>query len=269
MTQPQVRYLICTTPRSGSSYLCDLISQTEQLGMRPMERQRYERLKPLTAEGWGVDTRGREPLELLEQAFAESATSNGVAGFKVMWHQLRQSLRVDEPGSDVLALERQVCRQTRFIWLRRRSQERQAISLIKAIQSDVWRHGAVHKRGGAWVYDFPGIASRSRGLRRQDASWQAFFERNAVDPLVLYYEDYLQDVAGTLVRISERLGVELSAPVSAASSYQPQSDAINEEWFERYERDSRSVLRSCLAVCGAVVSPRWWASSWRRMRLGR
>src|SRR5690606_26628754 len=118
-------------------------------------------------------------------------TANGVQGFKVMWSHMRPTLeasaRYGAPGTD---LERRLARSTRFVWLRRRDLQRQAISLTKALQSGAWRSRSAQEARCRYVYDFPGIAWRISELRKQEAQWQAFFERSSSEPLIVYYEDY-------------------------------------------------------------------------------
>jgi LPS sulfotransferase NodH len=70
--------------------------------------------------------------------------------FKVMWPQVRRTLEVSARRSlsgkvNFTELERRLAGNTRFVWLRRRDQEQQAISLNKAIQSNGWSS----KQGGS------------------------------------------------------------------------------------------------------------------------
>ena len=68
------RYLICTVPRSGSTYLCDLIARTGVLGMCPYESRRFEYiLRYFRTDFRGVDWTRTGVHELFDAAFAESA----------------------------------------------------------------------------------------------------------------------------------------------------------------------------------------------------
>jgi trehalose 2-sulfotransferase len=272
MREMQVRYMICTVPRSGSNYLCDSISQTEQLGMRALGHRRYERLKPLVADNFqGVNWTENDPLHLLESAFEQSVTANGVMGFKVMWSHLRRTLEVSARRArqgqvKIKDLEKRLAENTRFIWLRRRDQERQAISLTKAIQSNAWRSSDDQVFQGQYVYDFPGIAWRLGEIRRQETAWQTFFERYSSEPLTLYYEDYLTDLEGTIRRIGDWLGVPCEYAVQGDGEYQRQSSSLNEEWLRRYRQDASGMMRSAGAIAAAGASRDWWASFLQRLR---
>lgn len=240
--------------------------------MRAMSRRRYERLKSLAMENFQrVNWTEKDPLHLLESAFAKSATANGVMGFKVMWSHLRRTLEVSaRRGSDgnvtIADLEKRLAENTRFIWLRRRDRERQAISLTKAMQSNAWRSSDEQEFQGQYVYDFPGIAWRLNEIRSQEAAWQAFFERHSSEALTLYYEDYLTDLEGTVRRIGDWLGVSCEYAVQGSSEYQRQSSSLNDEWLRRYRRDSSGMMRAAGAIAAAGASKDWWASYLHRLR---
>lgn len=73
----QASYVICTTPRSGSNFLCEVLQSTEVAG-RPDE---YFRDPPADHEHWTVPEY-RAYVERIQQA---GATPNGVFGIKLMW----------------------------------------------------------------------------------------------------------------------------------------------------------------------------------------
>lgn len=262
-----LRYLVCTTPRSGSTYLCHLLGRTGALGMQPYDERRFEYCKRFVQQG-GPSARDGRLVTVFEDAFVESATPNGVAGFKVMWEHLdRVIAALAHSGAGSRAeLERRLASETRFIRLRRRDELSQAVSWNRALQSDGWHYLAEQKFEGRYVYDFPGIALGIRRVRRAERAWRRFFERAGVEPLTLYYEDYLEDVPGAVQRIAAYLGVELAAPVDASpGTLRIQRDERNAEWARRYREDARTPLRAALAVLRAVGS-REWRESYRTRR---
>jgi LPS sulfotransferase NodH len=240
--------------------------------MSPFGHRRYERLKPYADERFrGVNWAQPDVMHLLESSFAGSATDNGVMGFKVMWGHL--SLTLHKSARHAMSgkyrvhdLERRLGENTRFVWLQRRDRERQAISLTKALQSGVWRSSREREFRGRYVYDFPGIAWRISDLRRQDAQWRAFFDRHSIDPLVLYFEDCLTDLDGTIRRIAEWLEVPGDFVVQGTDEFKRQGGTLNEEWLQRYRRDARSPAHAVLALARAGTSKEWWASYLGRLR---
>lgn len=269
---PRVRYLVCTTPRSGSTYLCHVLSRTGRLGMQPYEPRRFEYWKRHVESGFaGIDWRTASVDSLLEDAWQASATPNGVAGFKLMASQLdlvvRTALRRGAGGRTREEVERRLAATTRFLWLRRRDELRQAISWNRALQTDGWYYLAEQQFEGPLVYDFPGIALARRRVRRSDEGWRRFFARTRVEPLTLHYEDYLGDVPGAVSRIAEFLGVELAGPVDvSAGTLRRQSDRTNVEWSARFERDASTPWRAAGALLRALASREWRDSYRRRSR---
>ena len=268
------RYLICTVPRSGSTYLCHLLARTGTLGMRPYEPRRFEYiLRYFRTDFRGVDWSQSGATQLFDSAFAESATPNGVMGFKVMWEHFDQvidkALR-SGPHCGMLRLdiEREIAATTQFVWLRRRNQIRQAISWTKALQSNGWHIESQMAYEGTYVYDFLGISIARWRIRRAEEGWSGFFERCGVRPLILYYEDYLSDLPEAMDAIAKLLGLPAPEPIDPESTLlQIQADSINDDWEGCYRVDSNGALASLRAVAGAFGSRGWWAAYRRRIRL--
>ena len=167
--KPQVSYLVCATPRSGSTLVCKALTQTGVAG-RPEEY--FEALRhsgqPRRPEEYfiGVDDpsiiehlreRGaarefpaRSPLwgrttydRYLEWAMEEGTTPNGVFGAKLMWGYFRdfESLIRNIPEYRDVALADllpTVFPNLRYVRVVRASKVRQAVSLWKAIQTQTW-----------------------------------------------------------------------------------------------------------------------------------
>ena len=265
------RYLICTVPRSGSTYLCDLISRTGILGMRPYEPPR--RFEYVLRHFRDADRGPTGVHEFLGAAFAESASPNGVGGFKVMWQHFDRL--IDEAlrdgahrGLRRIDVEGQIAATTRFVWLRRRNRVRQAISWTKALQSDGWHMESQRAYRGAYTYDFPGICLARWRIHRAETGWSDFFRRCDARPLVLYYEDCLSDLPEAIGSIAWFLGVPPPDEVPAASSsLEVQADAVNDEWEHRFRVDSAGVAASLAAVARALGSKAWWSGYRRRIAL--
>lgn len=265
------RYLVCSVPRSGSTYFCHLLGSTGSLGMQPYDRRRYEHILRYFRDGFeGVDWSSTGVAELFDAAFAASATPNGAMGFKVMWEHfdriLDEGRRLGrDRGMSRLEAEKRIAGETKFVWLRRRNEVRQAVSWNKALQSNGWNIEAQQEYRGRYVYDFPGIALARRRIRRAETAWERFFERCGVEPLVLYYEDYLADIPAALRAVAELLGLPPPANIAAESRLlQVQSDALSEEWEQRFRRDSRGLLSSARALAAAIGSRAWLESYLRR-----
>lgn len=273
MSETPQRYLVCTVPRSGSTYFCHLLSSTQLWGMQPYEPRRFEYILRYFRTGFeGVDWSSAGLAELFAAAFAASSTSNGVQGFKVMWEHFDRIIDVSRRrGADKAKsraeLEKQLAAGVRFVWLRRRNQVRQAISWNRALQSNGWNIETQRAFQGRPVYDFPGIGLAQRRIRRAESAWQSYFNRCGVEPLIVYYEDYLEDIPAAMASLGRRLGLPPTSRVETETKLlDVQSDRTTDEWESRYRRDSSSALAAIRAYAAALASSEWRAAYRRRIR---
>jgi LPS sulfotransferase NodH len=170
MTPAHTSYLICSTPRTGSSLLCDALAGTGVAG-RPEEyfqfraRTGFPRRPQEYFEGAGdpeiFDILGpRTRVEDVEARYDPSrferyeqylawaveagTTSNGVFGAKVMWGYFNgfvTGLRWALPGRQRLPvpeLVQSVFPNLTYITVSRRDKVRQAVSLWRALQTWSW-----------------------------------------------------------------------------------------------------------------------------------
>jgi trehalose 2-sulfotransferase len=170
VTSPERSYLVCATPRSGSTLVCQALKETGVAG-RPEEY--FEALvqtgRPRRPEQYfiGVDDQSirdhldqlgrsddlppRSPLwsrsaydRYLEWVFDVGTTPNGVFGAKLMWGYFGDfvSLLRNIPAYRDVALADllpTVFPNLSFIRVVRANKVRQAISLWKAVQTASWR----------------------------------------------------------------------------------------------------------------------------------
>ena len=259
--RPRLAYLLCATPRSGSTLLCDLLQATGIAG-RPDEY--FEDLRgtgrPRQPREYfeGVDDpavldllpRSEPPVgagvpfpERLGTVVREATTPNGVFGAKVMWgyHDDLQERLAQLPALGALdgaaRLER-VLGDVRYVHIRRRDVVAQAVSLWRAVQTRTWRADEDGPAGEP-RYSFAGVDHLVRMLRSHDRRWRRWFTARAITPLELRYEDIAADPRAAVLRTLEHVGIvsELTAPVPAPR-LRRQADDVSREWAERYRREA-------------------------------
>jgi LPS sulfotransferase NodH len=167
---PQRSYLVCATPRSGSTLVCHALAETGVAG-RPEEY--FEALRhsgrPRRPEEYfvgvedpsirdhlgeraiGSDPAPRSPLwsraaydRYLEWAFETGTTQNGIFGAKLMWGYFGDFVSLlrnipayrDVPLAELLP---EVFPDLTFVRVVRANKVRQAVSLWKAVQTATWR----------------------------------------------------------------------------------------------------------------------------------
>ncbi|MEU5941446.1 Stf0 family sulfotransferase [Micromonospora sp. NPDC047548] len=240
-------YLVCATPRTGSSLLLGLLASTGVAG-RP---QAYFRApdEPLWAERWGI---ARSPdgsvdyRDYLAAAQAAGRTGNGVFGAKLMWGTLDElvdrltTVHPDLAGADRGLLERAFGR-TRFVYLHRDDVVAQAVSWLRAEQTGTWYvggDGEISGRGGggggAPTFDADGIQRLVEVIGRHDAAWRTWFAASGVRPYVVSYEELDADMVGVTHAVLDFLGLALPDGAAVVARHQRQADDVNREWIRRY-----------------------------------
>lgn len=242
MSVPPVSYLICASPRSGSSVLCDALAATELAG-QPREYFQPEAV-PKWRESLALPAT-TPPREYLATLRREKSTPNGVFGAKIMRSHfdgwlvgLREGGGRAVPAPDLLA---EHLPGLRFVWMRRRDLVRQGISLLRATQTDLWhtrnpgREAKMEPR-----YDFKELDAKVRLLRRQDDEWRIFFAGANLVPIEIVYEEFDADTGGCIRSLLGSLGIEV--PIESELFRRPlalsrQGDALNDEWAARYRTE--------------------------------
>jgi trehalose 2-sulfotransferase len=262
-------YVVCATPRSGSTLLCELLKSTGVAG-RPEEyfEATFETGLPphpgdylagLPRTGAGIrddSTPPRAPeyssLEglasyqsHLERSFRLGTTDNGVFAAKLMWRNL-PDLRAHAaqlPGFQGLELPdllKKVLRDPRYVWVSRRDKSRQAVSLWRALQTRTWRleHPLEDDPPRELLYSFDGIDHLVSSLTSEDRAWGDYFKAHSIEAINVSYEDDLErDRTGTVTRLLDQLGISRPADWRAPEVMHRQADALNEEWLASYHRE--------------------------------
>ncbi len=272
---PKRAYVVCSTQRSGSTFLCRLLASTGVAG-NPQEyfEARAETGSPphpgyflagLPRTGVGIRDDGRptdapEYSDLrtvdgweahLERTFRLGTTGNDVFAVKLMWNQLpdmeQHAAAVPEfaglTGSDLLD---GLFGHPTYVWVRRRDKVRQAISLWRALQTRTWRaeHPAAGDDNPRLSYSFEGIEHLRRRLSADDEAWERFFLHSLIAPLELVYEDDVSpQPARAVARVLAHIGIEPPPGWTPDAGMAQQSDELNEEWFAAYHRDATASLR--------------------------
>lgn len=246
MPQPS-SYLVCATHRSGSNLLCMGLWHSDLAG-RPQEFLSPTRGQPLATEHGLTDPQASYS-GYLRDAVAQRQTPNGVFGSKVMWKHLAhlvQSLRADPaytgPATDDPWPHLQaVLPAPRCLWMRRRNTVRQAISLVKAKQTNIYNTMQLDEKAPAAdpVYDFAAIDKERRRFALEDQLWLQFFQAHQIPYHELFYEDFAQAYEATIAGLLDWLEIARPDPLNLRRpDYQPQSDTTNADWESRYRAET-------------------------------
>lgn len=269
VTKPETSYVIAASPRSGSNLLCEALwlagagRPDEYFLYWYMSARDPEGLKNDFAKPWLVP-----PAEYVEKVLEKGTTPNGVFGVKIMgdcFQIVIDNLRTIPRYRDLAppAMLEAVFPNLRYVYMSRQDKARQAVSLAKAIQSRKWieLHSRVfdEKRDHLWgfdriqhytakvgdarlAYDFDQIALLHEQVVRQDEGWETYFDESGIEPFRVVYEEYVQAYERTARDLVKFLGVAASeeSTVFEKRAMRQQSDAVNEEWTQRYKEELES-----------------------------
>jgi LPS sulfotransferase NodH len=226
-------YLLCGTPRTGSTLLCSLLASTGVLG-RPESYFRGPD-EPAWAARFGLAVRGgraRDYHAFVEAVREAGTTGNGVFGARVMWGSLERVVEglgqaPGQPDRDVLE---GAFGPLTFIHLRREDVAAQAVSWSRAEQTGYWQSGDVARHEPR--EDLAQMQWLHATIRRHNAAWQAWFDAQGVEPHRLTYEGLVSDPHEAVVAFAARLGVELPGDWRARSPHRRQADELNRAWTD-------------------------------------
>jgi len=237
--QPRTSYLVCGTPRSGSSLLCEALINTGIAG-QPEEEYFLPRNELVWQERWGTSTYA----EYLASAIKQCTTLNEVFGAKMMWgyfdnfvSKVRRLPTYNDKALSVNDLMQSVFPNLHYIWIKRSDKVRQAVSHAKAIQTDVWKMVTETEPllTTKPAFSFKQIDFMVQHLEAQEAAWQNYFAVNGIQPFIVVYEDFVLRYEATAVQILKYLDIPEAERVEfAPRRMRKQADEESEIWVQRY-----------------------------------
>jgi trehalose 2-sulfotransferase len=240
-------YFVCATPRTGSSLLLGLLDSTGVCG----HPQAYFRApdEPLWADRWQLPRTaegGYDYADYVHAARAAGSTSNGVFGAKLMWGTLDEvvdklkAVHPDLADDDVALLNRTFGR-TRFIYLRRDDALAQAVSWLRAEQTNTWFTGGNGEISGNGantqnpVFDAAAIRRFMDMIEEHNTAWEAWFTSRGIQPHRVSYEDLDKDMVTTTHGILTFLGVYAPETPVIKARHRRQADELNRRWIRQYQ----------------------------------
>lgn len=248
-SSPFQSYIICTTPRSGSTLLCGLLAATGRAG-NPDSHFHTPSL-----DGWLADydlTRktfasDHEAAAAVFAAAVKEGEAGGVFGLRMQRPSLaffmEQAAALFPDAQTDADRIRAAFGETLYIYLRRRDKLAQAISMVKAEQTGLWHKaadGAELERlapPGPPTYDAGRIGEKVDTLTALDAEWPVWFARERIAPLSLTYEDLSKDPQGALAEVLTALGLDPALAETVETPTARLSDAISREWADRFRAE--------------------------------
>lgn len=239
-------YILCATPRSGTTWLCAMLTASGVAG-RPRSWFRAASRADYAAR-FGVSP---GDFAGFLDAVRLSGTQGGRFGLRLMAETrgaLLAELRAPYGPLPDTALMDRAFGPVRYIHLSRQDTVAQAISRLRAEQSGLWHRwengGEVlaPQRPGGEVYDGPALADHLLRLRDWEAGWQDWFAANRITPLRLRYEDLAATPQASLAQVLAFIGADPAIAVDVAVSNRKLADARSAEWAARFRAENPGLV---------------------------
>lgn len=203
--------------------------------------------------------------EITGRAQAEGRTFSS----KLHWLQINQlvdALRVIHP--DLAAAQKTAPELidaswpgARYLYLTRRDKGRQAISLFRALRTDVWWERAGEPEPAEWkraepepIPDYLVIRWLEDDLAWQDSQWRHYFEVFGLPVFTIVYEELCTEPGPIVRAVLDWLGLEATANLEGPSRLRRQAGAATETALVDYLQ-----IRDSLPPC-----PPGWTWSFER-----
>lgn len=244
-------YIICATPRTGSTLLCDLLASTGKTGSP--DSFFSGRFMPSWADQWGVtpaDVLGepRFSKAYLMAAIEAGKGASSMFGLRLMRDSVDElDALIDRVYPGFLAgkvRHEKAFGTVRYIHLFRGDKLAQAVSLVKAEQTGLWHvapdGSEIERMGppGEPAYDFDRLHREIEKLESDDLAWSSWFSAQGISPLRINYEDLSTDPASALMRICGDLGVAAPDRANIRPGVAKLADAVSRQWLDQYRHDA-------------------------------
>ena len=223
-------YIVASSYRSGSQYLCWRLWQTGVLGAPSEVLNPTSELRVLTNR-----FKASSPSDYMTKLLGRRTTRNGVFGMKAHFHHFETFLKDYPRLLEVLA-------PVSYIYISRQDRVAQAVSMAKALQTNMWTSRMEEEQKPALRYDRDMITKCLADVEQQDLTWREWFRAHAVEPFEVTYDQLTSDPTRVVGRIVALMGVQHDDPEPVnVPPAKKQGDETNEEWISRYERESMAL----------------------------
>lgn len=230
------RYMICSTPRSGSTLLGRLMTGTGRLGHPKEYLNKDVHLPRFVQEHGLLGRKGQLDLRRYFDALAtHTASDNGVFGLKAHFTQLSAFFSAPPLRRFLDGMQ--------FIWITREDIVAQAVSFHIAMVTKQW---SAEQRARAPVppYQAQKIEEYLNNILTQNAMWAKFFHLNGIASIPVSYEALVAEPEAVIRRVAGAMGVTVSdVPGLGETGLARQGTAVNDEYCARFRADSAFTFR--------------------------
>ena len=255
VTQAKTQLVIFSTPRSGSTFLCDLLYRHSIC--LPHEYFQPSQYLPILANRWRCIDDGRiDKAAYVEHLLRRRTSRSGCFGLNLHGDHLSVYTKFEHLFPEL---------DTTYIHLIRKDLLAQSVSYEIATQTQQWT--------SAWPertvanYSFRNIKCKMETLQQQNALIHAFVTSRELQCVTVFYEDLVADPARVLSSVIPGF---LPGSADSEPSVQRQYKSRNKDWTTRFAhefiahsagREPSTTPRKRVTSLARVS--RWYRRLWR------
>ncbi len=224
--------IVCSTPRSGSNLLCDLLRQNG-IGV-PHEYFHTAEHLPILARRFRLisDSGALNFSEYVETLLRHRTTPSGWFALKIHYGQLSW-LNQYTSLMDIFPT-------AKYLYIYRKDLLAQAVSMTLAEQTQQWHHKQVPIKSPE--YNFHRIDRNLRSLEKANSDWKRWMTEHGIEPCQVIYEDLIDNPGKVASKLSGYLNPGLSLEFALEESiFERQSDDVNRQWIDQFTLDHEQL----------------------------
>lgn len=225
----RLRYLLCSSPRVGSTLVGQMLRDTGQAG-DPLEYLNPRKFRALLRRNPAIDS-FQAALDFVER---HRTSENGVFGLQLHWRHFNEFFAGNRTRMDEF-----FHRFDTFVFLRRRDHVAQGISLYRAARTLLWssidediRQARSHDYE---EFDPAAITAYVGRVMAQDQGWSDYLQASGRPYLTLYYEDLVAnwDAEGRRL-LWFLIKRDLAIPPMALRRQRPEQDELDRRFRQHW-----------------------------------
>jgi LPS sulfotransferase NodH len=231
---PSKSYVIYFTPRSGSSWLTDILQQTKRMG------HANELFNPDFMPGIAGSLHARDIHHYIDAAQRKLHT-RGTFGFEITFHQLKAIFPDERVFIDHFAM-------APCFWLVREDVVEQAVSLAKMVVTKVAHSpsaGEEQRRASdaEFDYDATKIKLWLKHILAAEQGNEDFFKHHGMTPLRISYELMMRLGPEKTVRLmADHVGAEALQQTQFAPKHEKIGTSRNRDYAARFRQDEADFV---------------------------
>ena len=194
MIKAHTSFIVCATPRSGSSFLCEALWNTRLAGRAEEYFNRESEAIWRARHGIGSS------IDYLRWLMDRGTSTNGVFGAKIMYDQMPYCVQLlrqlpdyqHHSPANIVELITTTFPNLFYVWITRSDKVRQAVSNDIAVQTGNYAWIGDQKPSSVTEpeFNFNRIDWQVHRILASEMGWQRYFTEAGVTPFKVSYEEF-------------------------------------------------------------------------------